>query len=60
MKGEAPGTVETPSFGVSGSVSDSPIRGYVHTKALRQQVGHASVSFTIETCVHSDLEADRE
>jgi integrase len=32
----------------------------VDTKALSQRVGHASVSFTMETYMHGDLEADRE
>jgi integrase len=32
----------------------------VDTKALSQRVGHTSVSFTMETYMHGDLEADRE
>jgi integrase len=32
----------------------------VDTKALSQRVGHASVSFTMETYIHGDIEADRE
>ncbi len=32
----------------------------VDTKALSQRVGHASVSFTMETYMHGDIEADRE
>lgn len=32
----------------------------VDPKALSRRVGHASVSFTMETYMHGDLEADRE
>jgi integrase len=32
----------------------------VDTKALSQRVGHASVSFTMETYMHGDIEGDRE
>jgi len=32
----------------------------VDTKALSQRVGHTSVSFTMETYMHGDLQADRE
>jgi len=35
-------------------------RAKVDTKALSRRVGHASVSFTMETYMHDDLEADRE
>jgi len=31
----------------------------VDTKALSQRVGHTSVSLTMETYMHGDLEADR-
>ena len=35
-------------------------RAQLDTKALSQRVGHTSVSFTMETYMHGDLEADRE
>jgi hypothetical protein len=42
------------------SYTPPPAVARVDTKALSQRVGHASVSFTMETYIHGDIEADRE
>lgn len=44
----------------AAQLRDRQLLARVDTEALSQRVGHASVSFTMETYMHGDLEADRE